>query len=405
MAVATSTPARRHPSWRAGVLGDPVLWSLIIGGTIVRAVVAATTHGLPYDVHSWQLVRSTFAASPLHVYSSINAGGNFHWPYPPGFFPLMLVASGVADLTGGFTYVVRAPSILADAAIACLVWIGLRDATRGLRLAAVALVAASPVFVTISSYSAQIDSVAILPAVGALLVWERAAADRRAWIAGLLIGTAAAIKTVPIVMVLALLPSVRSRREAAVLVGCAVAVPLVTVFPFLIADPSGVAGLRRYAGSPGLGGLSLVLQPDLAQRWLTHWVNPTALTRWLFVDHAGPYNALTMTAFGVWALRFRPSPRIAAALLWLAVLVLGSGFFFQYLVWGLPFFLLAGFVRATALLQALLTAPMILYYLGPWHPGDSGVVDVYVPMMLLIWVTWVLATLLLARRVTLEGAT
>jgi hypothetical protein len=404
MAVATPTPARRHPRWREGALGDPVLWSLIAGGTILRTVVAATTHGLPFDVHSWQLLRSTFAASPLHVYSAINAGGNFHWPYPPGFFPLMLAASGVADLVGGaFTYIIRVPSILADAALAWLVWIGLRDATRGKRLAAVALVAVGPVFVTISAYSAQIDSVAILPAVGALLVWERAAADRRAWIAGLLIGLAASIKTVPIVMVLALLPSVRSHREAGILIGCALAVPLVTVLPFLIADPSGLIGLKRYAGSPGLGGLSLVLQPDLAQRWLTQWVNPTALTRWLFIDHAGPYNALTMAAFGAWALRFRPSPRTAAALLWLVVLAFGSGFFFQYLVWGLPFFLLAGFVRATAVLQALVTAPMILYYLGPWHPGDTGVVHVYVPLMLLIWATWALAAFLLARRVVLTG--
>lgn len=398
-------PARGRPRWRAGELGDPVLWSLIVGGTIIRVVVVATTHGLPYDVHSWAVVRSSFAASPLHFYSLVNRGGNFHWPYPPGFLPLMLAASGVADLTGGFTNVVRAPSILADAALAWLLWTGLRDATRGKRLAAVALVAVSPVFVTISAYSAQIDSVAILPAVGALLVWERAATEQRAWIAGLLIGLAAAVKTVPVVMVLALLPSVRSRREAAVLIGCALALPLATVLPFLVADSSGVDGLRHYAGSPGLGGLSLVLQPDLAQRWLTQWVNPTSLTRWLFIDHAGVYNALTMAAYGAYALRFRPAPRTAAALVWLVVLACGSGFFFQYLVWGLPFFLMAGFVRATAVLQALVTAPMILYYLGPWHPGDSGVVDVYVPMMLLVWAGWVLAALLLGRRVTLAGAT
>jgi 4-amino-4-deoxy-L-arabinose transferase-like glycosyltransferase len=399
-------PARRRPRWRERALGDPLLWSLIVGGTVIRGVVTAATHGLPYDVHSWQLVRSAFAANPLHVYSAINAGGNFHWPYPPGFFPLMLVASGAADLVGGaFTYLVRIPSILADGALAWLVWIGLRDTTRGMRLAAVALIAVSPVFVTISAYSAQIDAVAILPAVGALLVWERAASERRAWMAGLLIGLAAAVKTVPLVMVLALLPTVRSRREAAILVGCALAVPLVTALPFLIADPSGVAGLRRYAGSPGLGGLSLVLQPDLAQRWLTQWVNPTALTRWLFIDHAGPYNALTMAAFGAWALRFRPSARAAAAILWLVVLACGSGFFFQYLVWGIPFFLLAGFVRATAVLQAAVTAPMILYYLGPWRPGDSAVVYVYVPLMLLVWGMWSVAALLLGRRAALAGTT
>src|SRR5947208_15912817 len=119
MALATPMPARRQPRWRAGALGDPVLWSLIAGGTIIRAVVAATTPGFPYDVHSWEIVRSSFAASPLHFYSLVNRGGNFHWPYLPGFLPLMLAASGMADLFGGaFTYLVRAPAILADAALA-----------------------------------------------------------------------------------------------------------------------------------------------------------------------------------------------------------------------------------------------------------------------------------------------
>jgi hypothetical protein len=377
---------------------------LIAGGLLARGVVAAVVHGLPYDVYSWGVVRSSFAASPLHFYSLVNRGGNFHWPYPAGFLPLMLIASGLADVFGGgFVHLVRIPAILADGALTWLVWTGLGHAPRRTRIAAAALVAASPILVTIASYSAQIDSVAILPAVAALLVWERAAVDRRAWIAGLLVGVAAAIKTVPVVMVLALLPSVRSRREAAVLIGCAVAVPLLTVLPFLIADSSGVDGVRHYAGSPGLGGMSLVLQPDLAKRWLTQWVNPTSLTRWLFIDHAGPYNALVIAAFGLYAWRFRPSPRMAAALLWLVVLAFGSGFFFQYLVWGIPFFLLAGFVGATGLLQIVVTIPMLLYYLGPWHAGDTAVVDAYVPLMLVVWAMWCAGIGALGRRTIAAG--
>jgi hypothetical protein len=197
---------------------------------------------------------------------------------------------------------------------------------------------------------------------------------------------------------------VRSRKEAALLVGCALAVPLASSLPFLAADPSGVLRLRHYAGSPGVGGLSLVLQPDLAERWLTQWVVATPLTRWLFIDHAGPYNAMTMIVFGAYAWRFRPSPRVAAALVWLVVLALGSGFFFQYLVWGIPFFLLAGFLRATALLQAVITVPMVLFYLGPWHPADHWVVYLYVSLMLGVWAMWAMGTAALARKTIVAEA-
>ncbi len=373
------------------------VWGLIAVGTALRVVLAATTHGLPYDVESWNTLRAAFAAHPLHVYTLANPGGNFHWPYPPGFLPLMLVSSGISDLVGwGFTHVVRGPSIVADAVLTWLVWKGLagRVAERT-RLLAAGAVALGPVFITISGYAAQIDSVAILPAVAALLVFERVEGPRRAWIAGALVGLAASVKTVPLVMIFALAPSARSLREVAILLGSAVAVLFLSVVPFLIADEHGLMLIRHYAGSPGMGGLSLVLQPDLAARWLNRWVVATPIEQSLFINHAGAYNALVVAAYAVYAWRWRPAPRLAAALLWLVVVALGSGFFFQYLVWGLPFFLLAGFVRATIVLQLVITVPMLIYFLGPWH--DYSIVYVYVPFMILVWLGWVVGAAVLAR--------
>jgi Glycosyltransferase family 87 len=378
---------RRHP-----------LWGIIAAGIAVRVAIAAGTHGLPYDIESWGIVRAAFSHHPLHVYSLANAGGNYHWPYPPGFFPLMLAASGVADLTGaGFTHLVRVPAILADAALVWLIYEGLAGrASERIRLVAAALVAGSPVLIAVSSYSAQIDSVAILPAVAALIAWERVGPRHRALVAGLLIGLAGAIKTVPFIFVLALLPDSRSLKEAGVLLAAAVAVPLVALAPFLVADASGVQTIRHYAGSPGQGGLSLVLQPDLAQRWLTRIVPPSGLEDWLFVKHAGVYNALVVAGYAVFAWRRRPNPRVAAALLWLVVLAFGSGFFFQYLVWGIPFFLLAGYVTATAVMQAIVTIPMLIYYVSSWH--TSGAVYVYVAVMLAVWAAWVIGGAAVARR-------
>ncbi len=370
---------------------------MIALGTIVRLVLAITTRGLPYDVESWELLRHFFSQDPLHVYSLVNPGATFHWPYPSGFLPLMLLVSGIADLTGGgFTHLVRGPAILADAALAWLVYSHLAGrVSERARLAAVAAVALGPVFIAISAYAVQIDAVAILPAVIALLVWERVQDRRRALLAGVLIGIAASIKTVPLVMVLALAPTSRSVRELLVLVAGAVTVPLLALSPFLLADPHGVLGLHHYASSPGMGGLSLVAQPDLAARWLTRWVLTTNLENSLFIVHAGAFNLLVVAAFGLYAWRWRPAPRPAAALLWLLVLAFGSGFFFQYLVWGLPFFLLTGAVRATILLQLLVSVPMLIYFLAPWK--DAAIVYVYVPFMLAVWACWVAGAVALAR--------
>jgi 4-amino-4-deoxy-L-arabinose transferase-like glycosyltransferase len=373
------------------------LWTIIAAGVALRLIVTVATPGLPFDIHSAQLVRAVLSARPLHLYSTVNTGGGFHYPYPPGYLPLVFVIGRFADLFGGFSELIRLPPILADAALSWAVWWGLagRVSPRA-RLLAAAGVSLGPVFIAVSGYSAQIDSVAILPAVLALLVWERAPSRRRAWAAGLLIGVAACVKTVPLLMLLALAPNARSWREAAVLVGCAVAAPLASLAPFLAADPSGVLALRHYTGVPGMGGLSLVLQPDLAQSWLTRVVAPSGLTEWLSVKHASLVNGVAIAGFAVYGFRARPDPRIAAPLLWLVILALGTGFFFQYLVWVLPFLLLAGQLRAALLLQAVVTVPMLIFYFGPWH-ADS-IVYLYVAIMLLVWVGWILEAIFLARR-------
>jgi hypothetical protein len=142
--------------------------------------------------------------------------------------------------------------------------------------------------------------------------------------------------------------------------------------------------------------LSLVVQPDLAQSWLTRVVPYSSATRWMFMDHSGLVNGVAIGAFAVYAFRYRPEERRASALLWLIVLAFTSGFFFQYVIWGLPFFLLAGAIRATALMQAALLTPMLLFYLGPWH--SDAIVYVYVALMLAIWAGWVATAATLARR-------
>jgi hypothetical protein len=58
----------------------------------------------------------------------------------------------------------------------------------------------------------------------------------------------------------------------------------------------------------------------------------------------------------------RTPPLDGLALIWLTVLVVNPNFAFQYVVWALPFLLLAGRLRTVALLQAALLVPAVLLY-------------------------------------------
>ncbi|MDX6670547.1 MAG: hypothetical protein QOI91_910 [Solirubrobacteraceae bacterium] len=372
---------------------DRRLWFLLAAGLAVRLALAATTEGLTFDIQSFAIVRHALADSPLDVYGAV---GLYRWPYPPGFFPWIELAAGLERVTGvAYLNWVQLAPILADLGIAALVGSFLRG--RGARdrvwLGAAALVALGPSFVAISGYAVQIDSVAILPAVAAVVVWERGGAGR-AWQAGLLVGVAASIKTVPAVMVLALLPTVRDRREALVLVASAAALPLALLAPFVVADPDGVAVLRRYAGVPGLGGLTLAVQPGLAARWLTHPVGLNGLNHWI-AGHTMLVNLVALGGVGAFLARFRvPAPR-AAAILWLVVWAFGTGFFFQYLVWGLPFLLLDGHLRAALALQVVATAAAVIFYRGPWE--DAGIVAVFATLMVAVWLGWLAGLAALGR--------
>jgi uncharacterized membrane protein len=245
-------------------------------------------------------------------------------------------------------------------------------------------VAAGPPFVAVSAYHGQIDAVAILPAVVALVLWERADAPWRGLAAGALIGVGASVKTIPLLMVLALLPSSRSRREGAGLVLAAAAVPALAIAPWVATE--GVRWLKvfRYNGAPGLGGLSLLAQPDLAPAWfgLGH-AALTGLSHWLF-QASRTIAGLAVLAAGGLLLRFRAPAVTGAVVVWLTVYALGVTFFMQYAVWGIPFFLMAGHLRRVAVLELLLLAPVLVTYAGiagaPWH-----VYVLYVAPMLVVW--------------------
>ena len=166
--------------------GSKWLWILIAVGTVGRLVWAFASHGHFFDIESYLIVDDALRADPLHFYSHVTfvvgeGIEQFRWPYPPLFLPWILV-SGELDRGLGLPFdgTIQIPSILADAALTLLVYSFLRwrGAAERVCLLAAGLIALGPPFVVISGYHGQIDSLAILPAVIALIVWERAP-DRR----------------------------------------------------------------------------------------------------------------------------------------------------------------------------------------------------------------------------------
>jgi Gpi18-like mannosyltransferase len=337
---------------------------VLLAGVVAHLVLAANADPDQFDTRSFLIMADALRSDPLSAYDTMR------FPYPPAFAPWLLVStSGVTELVA-FDVLLRLPLIVANMAIALLVQDSLRSrgASDGTRIAAVAAVAVGPVFLAISGYHGQIDSVAILPAVAAFWLWERHA--RRPFArAGVLVGLGAAVKTVPIFAAIPLAIDAENRRGALTMIALAGAVPLIALAPFLLANPDGtVEALRGNQGVAGFGGPSLILiHPDLADAWSRIGVDSIAVSRELTgVQQLIALGAIVVASLVAW--RARLAPAHSASLLWLALLATNPNFAWQYLVWGLPFFLLAGFVREVIAFQLVAILPLILFYL----PGDLG---------------------------------
>ena len=374
-----------------------VLAAIIAAGAAVRLALAFATYGQQYDMDSLRIVADALALHPGHVYDTLR------WPYPPGFFPFLSAARALAHHTSlPFHGLIQLPAIGADLAIAWLVAWRVRVRAGDTRaLAAAALVALGPSFIMISGYHGQIDSVGILPGLAAVLYWERARSNR-ATVAGLLVGAGAAIKTVPLFLVFALVPTARRRLELVLTPLLAVAVPALLLVPFFIADPSGTHhGLTFNKGVPGLGGLSIVVQPNLADPILRgRHVHATDAVLKL-ADAQNAMVAIAVVLVGVFLFARRARPLEAASLIWLTVWAVNPNFAFQYVVWGLPFLIAEGAFAIVVLLQALLVFPAIQVY---WTSLDAPLPWLYSPLMIAEWAAVVVYLIVRLRAVPARSA-
>lgn len=376
----------------------PALVALIGFGVAARIALALLTDSFGGDVYGFSTVNVSLRHDGLDVYGHVNSPSTI-WPYPPAFFAWVLGAGRVGGMLGiSFDHAFRFAPALADGVLAWVVqdFVGRRGASDRQRLGAAALVALGPSFFVISGYHGQFDSVAILPAAIALSVWDRGG-GHRAPLAGVLIGTGAAVKTAPLLLLLALLPTVRSRREGWMLLGAALAVPVAVTLPFLAATPAAVSRALRYHGLPGIGGLSLIVQPSLIDAYLAGRfpLSLSGVSRALY-DHGALLTLAALATAGAWLARRRVAPAEAALVIWLVFYVGGINFFFQYAVWGLPFLIMAGRLRSALLVELALAAPMAVVYLSDLHDPRLG--PAYAVYMGALWLLLAATLVVVLRR-------
>jgi hypothetical protein len=342
-----------------------IFGGLIAVGLAVRVAFAFATRGIPYDIDSLDVTARALHGGGQGVYDGVR------WPYPGGFLPILAIVEWLRNHTSlPFYGLVKLPSILADLGIAWLVAVALRwgGASERRALIGAALVALGPSFIAISGYHGQIDDVAVLPALAGVIVWTRGGERRALW-AGLLIGLGVAVKQPVCFAALALMPSAASWRERGVVIAGTVAVPVLSVLPFLITSADDVVRLmRQNNGVPGFGGLSVFVQPELTKHWaVLHGTLPRPNSATLqLVDAQRTIVALGAVAAAGLAWWKRLPPLKAASLIYLTIFVVNPNWGYEYLIWGLPFFIAAGYVEGVALFQAaVLPATLWLY----WRPG------------------------------------
>lgn len=374
--------------------------TLLLGvGLAIRLILGFATSGVAFDLNSYVIVRSALDSHPGHIYELVNNAKLYRWPYLSGFFPFIAVLGTIASHTGiVLTKLIRLPMILADLGLAWVAqdYLRWRGATDTTRLAAAAVIALGPLFIAISAYNGQLEPLAVLPALIAVATWERLPAGSRPWIAGVLIGIGCAIKGLPVLMVLALLPTCSSVREAVKLIAATLVIPLIAIAPWLIADAHDVIVAVKYHGLAGQGGISVIAQPDLASIWLGGpFPRFTGVSAALQGTFGTVILAVAIASIALLLLRRRADPVESAVLLWLTLFAFSANVNPRYAVMGLPFIVISGRIGIAAALQALVLVPTVL--LLSVAPGDASLYA-FVALMIVFWLASLVSVVVLARH-------
>lgn len=308
-----------------------------------------------------QIARTDLA----NLYSRANAGPT-QWPYLPGMLPWLALSDLVAgEAVQLFARLAKLPLIAADLALAAAAgWWWVRRGGRRLVWLPPALILLGPMYFFESGFHVQFDQVATCLGLLGVMGWLRRLDGWPvpALVCGLLLGVGASVKTMPILLLAAILPSARSIREGAMLVAGAL-LPVLPAAAYLVVDRSAFLDAMSYHGVVGFGGLSMLVQPDLLRQNFLH--EPVALNAVSDVLQSLS-TSLTLASTALVALLVRRgalAPDLAAVAVLTGISTVGVNFSPLYTVWLPPFLILAGRLRTAVLATLIAAVPVIVYNL------------------------------------------
>jgi len=343
---------RRWPSW-------PIILLL---AALVRLLPALWLPvGAGYDIASFHMVTDALLGG-REVYAAA-LGRHPYLPFQ------MFIMGGMAALSAAtglpFVVAIKLPALLADVAIAGLIY-RLVASRRGRDWAAYAalLYALNPVSLLVSAYHGQFEAVTLLLLVVAWALWER----QRVGAAAAALGLAILNKTWPVVLLPVFLMRLATWRARILHTLVALGIPALAVVVYLLAynaDPMTMLGRAlTHRGVAGYWGPSAVVFPlATAQPALQPLADALLALR----------NPLLLAAVLLTLWWTQRQPALDALLtVQLAVFAVTVGFGIQWLVWPVPFALLAGqarWLRLYSLAAALMLAVHLFgLHMVPWLP-------------------------------------
>ena len=392
---APGTPP--HP-W----LGRMTLPIILLIAAVARLVPALWLPvGAGYDIESFRMVTDALR-SGQEVYAA-SLGRHPYLPFQ------MFIMGGMAALSVAtglpFVVAIKLPAILADVAITGLIY-RLVAERRGRDWAAYAalLYALNPVSLLVSAYHGQFEAITLLLLVGAWALWERP----RVGASAAALGLAILNKTWPVVLLPVFFIRLANWRARILHALIALGIPALAVVAYLLAyDAAPMTMLGRaltHRGVAGYWGPSAVVFPlAAAQPALQPLADALLALR----------NPLLLAAvlLALWWTQ-RQSALDALLTVQLAVFAVTVGFGIQWLVWPVPFALLAGqerWLRVYSLAAALMLAVHLFgLHMVPWLPERlPASADAIIRLSALpawgVVVAWLVARLRVARAVAPSG--